>query len=77
VLSDVPGIRELLDQDQGAEIVPVRDPAATAAAIVRLLRDPKLREVYGARNRSVVMERASAADETAKCIALYSRLCGG
>jgi glycosyltransferase involved in cell wall biosynthesis len=57
--------------------VPVRDPAATAAAIVRLLRDPKLREVYGARNRSVVMERASAADETAKCIALYSRLCGG
>ena len=76
VLSDVPGIRELLDQDQGAEIVPVRDPAATAAAIVRLLRDPKLREVHGARNRSVVMERASAADETAKCIALYRRLCG-
>jgi L-malate glycosyltransferase len=76
VLSDVPGIRELVDQDDGAEIVPVRDPAATAAAIVRLLEDPARRETHGTRNRSVVVERASAADETAKCLALYRRLCG-
>jgi L-malate glycosyltransferase len=76
VLSDVPGIRELVDQDEGAEVVPVRDPAATAAAIVRLLKDPVRRQAHGARNRSVVMERASAADETAKCVALYRRLSG-
>jgi L-malate glycosyltransferase len=76
VLSDVPGIRELVDQGQGAEIVAVRDPAATAAAIVRLLQDPALREAHGARNRSVVVERASAAAETGKCLALYRRLCG-
>jgi glycosyltransferase involved in cell wall biosynthesis len=75
VLSDVPGIRELVDQGQGAEIVPVRDPAATAAAIVKLLRDPGLREAHGARNRSVVSERANATDETEKCLALYRRLC--
>ncbi len=75
VLSDVPGIRELVDQGQGAEIVPVRDPAATAAAIVKLLQDPGLREAHGARNRSVVSERANATDETEKCLALYRRLC--
>jgi glycosyltransferase involved in cell wall biosynthesis len=76
VLSDVVGIRELVDQGEGAEFVPVRDPDATAAAIVRLLQDPARREAYGARNRSVVTERANAADETAKCLALYRRLCG-
>jgi glycosyltransferase involved in cell wall biosynthesis len=75
VLSDVPGIRELVDQGQGAEIVPVRDPGATAAAIVRLLQDPGLRESHGVRNRLVVNERANAADETEKCLALYRRLC--
>ena len=77
VLADIPGIRELIDQDEGAEIVPVRDPDATAAAIVRLLRDAPLRERYGSRNRAVVAERANAVDETARCLALYRRLCGG
>jgi L-malate glycosyltransferase len=76
VLSDVPGIRELVDQGEGAEIVPVRDPPATAAAIVRLLDDPVGRAAHGARNRSVAVERASAAEETAKCLALYRRLSG-
>jgi L-malate glycosyltransferase len=76
VLSDVPGIRELIDQDHGAEIVPVRDPAATAAAIVRLLGDAELRRRHGERNRSVVVERANSADETEKCLELYRRLCG-
>src|SRR6185437_11049773 len=33
VVSDLPGIRELIDQDEGAEIVPLRDVQATAAAI--------------------------------------------
>ena len=76
VVGLIPIIRELVDQGEGAEIVPVRDPAATAAAIVRLLQDPELRAVHGARNRSVVVERAGAAGETQKCLALYGRLCG-
>ncbi len=76
VLADIPGIRELVDQGEGAEIVPVRDPGPTAAAIVRLLEDGSLRERYGTRNRAVVAEHASAADETARCLELYRRLCG-
>jgi glycosyltransferase involved in cell wall biosynthesis len=76
VVSDLPGIRELIDHGEGAEIVPVRDPEATAAAIVRLLQNAGLRERYGSRNRAVVVERASAAEETAKCLALYRRLSG-
>ncbi|MDX6548876.1 MAG: hypothetical protein QOG33_2426 [Gaiellales bacterium] len=76
VLADIPGIRELVDQGEGAEIVPLRDPDATAAAIVRLLHDAPLRDRQGARNRAMVVERANAADETAKCLALYRSLTG-
>ena len=43
VLADLPAIHELIDQGDGAEIVPLRDVEATAAAIVRLLHDESLR----------------------------------
>lgn len=76
VVSDLPGIRELIDQGEGAEIVPLRDVQATAAAIAGLLSDDGLREQMGARNRTVVSERADAARETDRCIDLYRRLSG-
>jgi L-malate glycosyltransferase len=74
VLSDLPGIRELIDQGDGAELVPLRDPAATASAIARLLRDADLRRAYGERNRRMTVERADAGRETDRCIELYRRL---
>jgi L-malate glycosyltransferase len=74
VVSDLAGIRELIDQGEGAEIVPLRDVEATAAAITRLLSDEDLRTRMGARNREVVCERADAARETDRCIDLYRRL---
>jgi L-malate glycosyltransferase len=74
VLSDVPGIRELVDQDEGAEIVPIRDPAATAEAIVRLLEDPERARRFGERNRAVVTESASSRAELERCLALYDEL---
>jgi glycosyltransferase involved in cell wall biosynthesis len=76
VVSDLPGIRELIDQDEGAEIVPVRDVQATAAAIRRLLTDTERSASMGARNREVVRERADAARETDRCVDLYRRLSG-
>ncbi len=74
VLSDLPAIRELVDDGDGALIVPQRDPAAVAAAIVRLLEDGELRARFGDRNRAAVCERADAARETDRCIELYRQL---
>jgi glycosyltransferase involved in cell wall biosynthesis len=74
VLSDLPALHEMVEQGDGAEFVPLRDPAATAAAIVRLLKDDELRATYGDRNRAVVVERADADRETDRCIELYRRL---
>lgn len=44
---------EWLEDGDGAEIVPVKDVAATAAAIAKLLADPALRARYGERNERV------------------------
>ena len=74
VLADLPAIHELIEQGDGAEIVPLRDVDATAAAIVRLLQDESLRRRYGDRNREVVVREADATVETDRCVELYRRL---
>jgi glycosyltransferase involved in cell wall biosynthesis len=52
-----PSIEEWVDQGDGAELVPGRDEAAVAAALVGLLRDPARRRAYGERNARVVREK--------------------
>jgi glycosyltransferase involved in cell wall biosynthesis len=59
VASDLPSIREWLWDLDSAALVPVDDPAATAAALIRALAlSPKARADVGARGRSIVAERA-------------------
>jgi glycosyltransferase involved in cell wall biosynthesis len=56
VCADAASIDEWVGPGEGAEIVPVRDKAATAEAILGLLRDDTRRRTYGERNRRVVRE---------------------
>ena len=56
VCADAASIDEWVGPGEGAEIVPVRDKPATAAAVLRLLRDDSLRRTYGERNQRVVRE---------------------
>ncbi len=74
VLSDLPAIHELIDQDDGAEIVPLRDVDATAAAIVEAAAGRGSARRYGDRNREVVVREADATAETDRCIELYRQL---
>jgi glycosyltransferase involved in cell wall biosynthesis len=53
VASDLPGIRRRLTPDVDSLLVPARDAGALAGALVRLSREPRLRErlAAGARGR--------------------------
>jgi glycosyltransferase involved in cell wall biosynthesis len=51
VSTSVGGIPHLLTHEQNALLVPPRDPAAMARAVVRLLRDPNLAERISANAR--------------------------
>ena len=52
VAADVPGSREIARDGESGLLVPPRDPAALAAAILRLADDPALRARLGARRAS-------------------------
>ena len=56
VCADAASIDEWVGPGEGAEIVPVRDAEATAAAILELLHDDARRRAYGERNQRVVRE---------------------
>jgi len=57
VAATAPSIDEWVGQGDGAELVAPRDEQATAAALLRLLRDPELSARYGERNERVARER--------------------
>jgi glycosyltransferase involved in cell wall biosynthesis len=68
------GTPELLDDGVTALLVPPRDAAALAAAIVTLLRDPPLREKLGARAREVVGERFAPAGIARELLRVYGEI---
>jgi glycosyltransferase involved in cell wall biosynthesis len=57
VASDVPGCRQVVEQDVNGTLVPVRDAAALATAILRLARDPALRQRWGKASRRQALAR--------------------
>ena len=75
VATDLPSVREWLgDLDSGA-LVPVGDPEATAAALLRALdRSPAERAEIGRRGRAIVEERADEARTLAHVEELYRDL---
>ena len=54
ILTDVVGNRDAFDDGVSGILVPPEDPAALAAAVLRLLRDPDLRRSIGAAGRAHV-----------------------
>jgi glycosyltransferase involved in cell wall biosynthesis len=61
----------------GGLVVPERDPAALAAALTRLARDPGLARRMGAAGRAAALSRYTWASVAARMQAIYRRACGG
>jgi len=75
VATDVGGIREQLDQATGV-IVPPRDSAALAQAIIRLLADGDLRSAMGAAARRKARAEFSVRKMIDRHVWLYEELLG-
>ncbi len=74
VSSDLPAVREVLDEGRNALLVPPAAPAALARAIGRLLDDPGMRRTFGAHGRRIFEERFSLASSTERMVELYRRV---
>jgi glycosyltransferase involved in cell wall biosynthesis len=71
VATDVPGCREVAVQDVNALLVPIDDPAALAAALARLARDPALRSRMAQASRRLVESDLSADAVARRTVELY------
>jgi glycosyltransferase involved in cell wall biosynthesis len=74
VTTDSPGCREIVRDGENGFLVPVRDSAALAAALRKLMGDPPLRRRFGARGRALVLERFTLEKVIADTLAVYGRL---
>jgi glycosyltransferase involved in cell wall biosynthesis len=68
------GIPEVVEDGVTGRVVPVRDPAALAAALSAVLRDPVGRERMGAAGRQRFEARFSADRMVAGTLAVYEEL---
>lgn len=76
VASDVRGCREAVINEENGILVPARDSAALARAILRLLRDPQLRRRLGALGYAMAQERFDQRLVFARVAAAYRELAG-
>jgi glycosyltransferase involved in cell wall biosynthesis len=74
IATDVPGCREIVIHEKTGLLVPVDDPQALAAAIVRLVRSSQQRVRFGVAARRLVDERFAADLVGRATVALYQRL---
>jgi glycosyltransferase involved in cell wall biosynthesis/ribosomal protein S18 acetylase RimI-like enzyme len=77
ILTDIRGCREVARHEREALLVPARDPEALAAAVLRLARDPELRERLGAAARRRAQERFGEAQVAQRVVDQYRRLLNG
>ena len=71
VVTAVDGMAELLTDEQNALLVPPADPAALAAALVRLADDPEKRAALGQAGRELVRRRFAPEVMVAETLSVY------
>jgi glycosyltransferase involved in cell wall biosynthesis len=77
VSSSAGGLGEAIDDGETALLVPPRDPAAMAAAALRVLADPALAARLGSNARAEAERRYDMQLAVDRLVALYDRLLDG
>jgi glycosyltransferase involved in cell wall biosynthesis len=72
--TNVGGVPDAVREGVNGRLVPARDPAALAAALIPLLRDRELRQRLGAAGQRIAREEYSAATILPRLGALYDQL---
>jgi len=74
--TDIPGNREIVHDGKNGFLVPVRNPEALAAALIKLIQDPGLRRSMGECGRRMVLEALTERHVFAQVLGLYAKMLG-
>jgi len=74
VASDLPAVREVVEEGANALLVPPGSPGSLAGAVRELIDDPARREALGARGREIFEERFRLEPSVDAMAALYERV---
>ena len=74
IATDVPGCNQVVRHDENGLVVPVRDAAALAQAVLKLRDDPALCETFGAAARAHVLQHFEEASVNQRTRAVYGLL---
>lgn len=77
VASDIPPVREVVEPDQSALLVPTRSPRLLADAIARVLDSPERATSLGRRGRKIFEERFTLERSVRGLLSLYESLVVG
>ena len=77
VASDLPAVREIVEEGENALLVPVAAADELAEAIDRILQDPSLARAFGHRSREIFLERFTSTRSAEAMIDLYRHLAPG
>lgn len=76
VVTDAPALKEVVEPNEAALVVPIRDSKALSEAVIRILSDQDLAEELGRRGRRSVEDRFRIEDTSAQMETLYRELGG-
>ena len=74
VATDVPGCREIVQDEWNGLLVPARDVAALAEALQKLLQNPQVRKEYGLNGRQLVLEKFTQETVIQQTMKVYQSL---
>ncbi|MFN3532199.1 MAG: glycosyltransferase family 4 protein [Candidatus Brocadia sp.] len=75
IATDIDGVADILVNEKNALLVPVKDPNALAAAMMRLIKDAGLRTHLSSSIKATVSENFTAESMAKKIGALYQETC--
>jgi glycosyltransferase involved in cell wall biosynthesis len=74
IVSDIPANHEWVTDGWNGLIVPVRNPEKLAEAILHLIENPDLMQLFGKRNSQIIRDRADREKHMANMEGLYRQL---
>jgi glycosyltransferase involved in cell wall biosynthesis len=77
VASDIPAVREVVDEGHNAVLVAPGDAIGLASAIDELLEDRERRTAFGERSRRIFEDRFTLSPQVEQIVRLYDQVVGG